>query len=75
METLFTEIKDNKVLRVIVVDPKDAPEEAKGENFCNKLLGGDWKQTSYNGNMRNFFAEIGYIYDKEKDIFIPSQSK
>jgi len=38
------EIKDGKVLRVIVVDPKNALDEAKGIAFCKKLVGGDWKQ-------------------------------
>ena len=53
METLFAEIKDDTVVRVIVVDPKDAPDEAKGAEFCKKLLGGDWKQTYYDSSRRN----------------------
>ena len=42
----FAELDENNiVLRVIAVSDKD---EADGENFCNRLLGGRWKQTSYN---------------------------
>ena len=70
METLFAEIKDGKVLRVIVVDPKDAPDEAKGIAFCKKLLGGDWKQTYYDSSKRRHYAGIGYTFDKDKDAFI-----
>ena len=70
METLFAEIKDGKVLRVIVVAPKDAPDESKGIAFCKKLLGGDWKQTYPDGSNRKHYAGIGYTFDKDKDAFI-----
>ena len=42
----FAELDENNiVLRVIVVSDVDA---INGEVFCNNLLGGSWKQTSYN---------------------------
>tara|TARA_Y100000310_G_scaffold65608_1_gene61101 strand:+ start:107 stop:502 length:396 start_codon:yes stop_codon:yes gene_type:complete len=42
----FAELNENNiVLRVIVVSNED---EINGEDFCNNLLGGRWKQTSYN---------------------------
>ena len=37
------------------------------------FLGGNWKQTSYNGNIRKNFAGIGFTYDATKDAFIPPQ--
>ena len=36
-------------------------------NFRNKVC----KRTSYNGNYRKNYAGIGYIYDQERDAFIP----
>ena len=67
----FAELdNDNVVKRVIVVSNDN---EADGENWCNNLLGGDWKQTSYNANIRKNFAAIGYTYDAAKDAFIPPQ--
>ncbi len=73
----FAEIDDtNTVLRVIVVDNKDTQDqdgnenEAIGAKFCHDLLGGRWIHTSYNGNMRGFFAGIGCLYDPIQDIFI-----
>ena len=74
----FAEIKDGKVLRVIVVNNSDIlvdgkESEQKGIDFCKKLLGGEWVQTSYNGNIRKQYAGIGYSYDKDKDVFISSQ--
>lgn len=76
----FAELDENNVvLRVIVVsndDCKDAEgneSEEVGIEFCYNLLGGTWKQTSYNGNMRFRYAGIGYTYDPIRDAFIAPQ--
>lgn len=73
----FAEIDhNNTVLRVIVVANKDTSDENGNEveqiglNFCSKLLGGNWVQTSYNSNFRGKYAGIGDIYDPVNDIFI-----
>ena len=68
----FAELDDNNiVLRVIVVSNDN---EADGENWCKNLLGGRWKQTSYNNNIRKNYAAIGFTYDESRDAFIPPQS-
>jgi len=75
----FAEINDNNIVtRVIVVADEHA---ADGENWCSTLLGGTWKQTSYNtlGGVhslggtpfRKNYAGIGYTYDSTRDAFIP----
>ena len=47
------------------------PTEAEGIAFCQSLSnGGNWKKTSYNGNIRKNFAGIGYTYDPRRDAFI-----
>ena len=63
----FAEITEgNVVSRVIVVDNNDCKDaegnesESVGAAFCSNLLGGTWKQTSYNGNIRKNYAGIGY---------------
>mgnify|MGYP003127005593 CR=1 FL=1 len=73
----FAEIDEkNIVLRVIVVDNKDITDEegneveAIGVEFCEKLLGGTWLQTSYNDNFRANFAGIGGTYDLANDVFL-----
>lgn len=77
----FAEIDEsNKVLRTIVVSNND---EADGENFCNRLFGGRWKQTSYNTKagvhvkggtpLRKNYAGIGFTYDEARDAFVPPQ--
>jgi len=73
----FAELgEDNIVLRVIVVNNEELmvdgeESEAKGAEFCRNLLGGTWKQTSYNGNLRKNYAGMGYTYDSSRDAFIP----
>ncbi len=63
----FAELDENNiVLRVIRVD--DA-HEADGENWCRNFAGGDWKQTSYNQNIRYNYAAVGYTYDADADAF------
>ena len=76
----FAELNENnEVLRVIVVanpvilDENGDEQESLGAAFCNELLGGTWKQTSYNNNMRKNFAGIGFTYDSDRDAFIPPQ--
>ena len=59
----FAEInKDNKVIRVLVVDDS---EQHRGQEFlANDLgLGGTWIQTSYHANFAGKFAGIGDTWD------------
>ena len=74
----FAELDSNNVvLRVIVVSNADTSmaqgeeKESIGIAFCERLLGGTWVKTSYNGNIRKNYAGIGYTYDKDRDAFIP----
>jgi hypothetical protein len=74
----FAELdKNNVVLRVIVVhnneliDADGVEQEALGQVFCTSLLGGNWKQTSYNGTIRKNYAGAGFIYDPVLDEFNP----
>ena len=73
----FAQLNDqNIVMQVIVVANEELLEngvesEDKGIAFCQSLLGGQWIQTSYNGNIRKNYAGIGYTYDSGIDAFIP----
>ena len=76
----FAELDDNNVvIRFIVVANKDTADangneiESIGVAFCQRLLGGNWKQTSYHGNIRKNYAGIGYTYYADIDAFIPPQ--
>ena len=68
--------EENLVTQVIVVASQDTVDkdgvenEAIGVEFCTNLLGGRWKQTSYNGNIRKNYAGIGYTYNETLDAFI-----
>ena len=76
----FAQIDENNiVVSVIVVDNKDTADangvekEYIGAAFCERLFGGTWKQTSYNGNIRKNYAGIGYTYQADIDAFVPPQ--
>jgi hypothetical protein len=72
----FAQIENNMVTKVIVVSNQDTSNEEGfeieqiGIDFCSNLLGGTWKQTSYNGRIRKNYAGIGYTYDESRDAFI-----
>jgi hypothetical protein len=73
--------QNNVVTDVIVVNNIDLltagglESEMMGVAFLIRWSGGysNWKQTSYNGNIRKNYAGIGYTYDSARDAFIPPQ--
>jgi len=73
----FAQLDENNVVtQVIVVANEELMEdgvesEVKGIAFCQSLFGGNWKQTSYNGNIRKNYAGIGYTYQADIDAFVP----
>lgn len=76
----FAELSEtNEVLRVIVVADQDCldengvEQESVGAAFCNRLLGGTWIQTSYNGRIRKHYAFVGGKYVPEIDAFASPQ--
>jgi len=78
----FAQLDENNVVtQVIVVSNDDITDsngvetESIGVAFCQKLLGANtnWKQTSYNSNMRVRYAGIGYSYNAELDAFVAPQ--
>jgi hypothetical protein len=76
----YAQIDDNNIVtQVIVIDNKDTADangvekEYIGAAFCERLFGGTWKQTSYNGNIRKNYAGIGYSYQADIDAFVPPQ--
>ena len=77
----FAKLDENNIVtqvivvsNVDIVDPNTGQEEEiYGIAFCKKLLGGTWKQTSYNGNIRKRYAGVGYSYNVALDAFVPPQ--
>ena len=74
----FAELDNNDVVfRVIVVGNENVSDGQTGEEvesigiaFCQRLFGGNWVQTSYNGTLRKRYAGVGYTYDRQRDAFI-----
>jgi hypothetical protein len=78
----FAELDQNNVVkRVIVVSDRDTSDENGiedeqiGINFCKMLFGQNtnWRQTSYNSNIRKRYAGKGMIYNADLDAFIAPQ--
>jgi hypothetical protein len=75
----FAELDNNNIVtRILVVNNEDITidgieSESKGQEFLSKTLGlgGVWIQTSRSGSFRKRFAETGYLYNEEKNAFIP----
>jgi hypothetical protein len=74
----FAQLDSNDtVVRIMAIANKDTADENGVENekigkeFCSKMFGGNWVQTSYNHNKRKRYAGIGMTYDKTLDAFIP----
>jgi hypothetical protein len=71
----FARLENNIVREVIVVnnevlkDTNGVEQESIGAQFCADIFGGEWKQTSYNGNFRGIYAGVGMIYDPANDVF------
>lgn len=76
----FAQLDENNIVTQVIVvhnnellDENGQESEAKGIAFCQSLLGGNWVQTSYNGNFRKNYAGQGFTYDSIRDAFIPPQ--
>ena len=69
---------ENIVIHVSVVDNWNTVDgsgnesEEVGVAYLKSIHGADtnWKQTSYNGNIRKNYAGIGMTYDAGRDAFI-----
>jgi hypothetical protein len=75
----FAKLDENNVVlevhcvnNVELLDENNQESESKGVAFLTSWSGGyiNWKQTSYNGNIRKNYAGIGYTYDATRDAFI-----
>jgi hypothetical protein len=74
----FAKLDENNVVTQVIVvansdtaDASGVEKEYIGAAFCERLFGGTWKQTSYNGNIRKNYAGIGFTYDATIDAFVP----
>lgn len=65
----FARVNDKNVVDMVIAVPNE--HEHRGAEWATEWEGeGNWIQTSINARIRGVFARPGYLYDKEKDIFI-----
>lgn len=74
----FAQLDENNVVTQVIVvansdtaDASGVEKEHIGAAFCERLFGGTWKQTSYNGNNRKNYAGLGFTYQADIDAFVP----
>lgn len=74
----FAQLDENNIVTQVIVvsnndllDANGQEREEIGVAFCQRLFGGNWKQTSYNHNMRVRYAGVGYAYNIDLDAFVP----
>jgi hypothetical protein len=75
----FAQLNENNVvLQVIKVDNNNCLDESGNESeavgiaYCQSLYPNtNWKQSSYNGNIRKNHAWVNFVYDPIRDAFIP----
>lgn len=75
----FARLNENNVVQQVIVvgnndilDELGNESEQVGQAFIASLgFDGVWKQTSYSGSFRKNFAGLDYIYDQDRDAFIP----
>lgn len=72
--------QNNTVLEVHVIsntellDENGVEQESKGIQFLINWCNGthtNWKQASYNGNIRKRYPSVGDTYNPQLDIFLP----
>ena len=73
----FARVESGEVKEVIVIanpvldDGTETENEQQGKDLIASIgKSGDWVQTSFNGNFRKQFAEIGGTYDSSADEFV-----
>lgn len=76
----FAKLDENNVVTQVIVvansdtaDANGVEKEYIGAAFCERLFGGTWKQTSYNGKIRKNYAGIGFTYRADIDAFVAPQ--
>lgn len=64
--------QNNIVTEVIAgIDETELIEGEAPEVWYGNFRGQRCVRTSYNGNIRKNYAGIGYVYDEERDAFVP----
>lgn len=73
----FAQIDENNIVTQVVVvsnddliDENGIEDESLGVAVCESVVGpGTWVQTSYNGNIRQRYAQVGFVYVSDADLF------
>jgi hypothetical protein len=67
-------LNENNIVTEVIVGKDETDTSQDWEQFYGEIRNQVCKRTSYNGNIRKNYAGIGYIYDSQRDAFIPPQT-
>lgn len=75
----WAKINEDNIVTTVMVGDNNLPDE--GYKFHVEAFGGRWVKTSYNTRggvhlqggapLRKNYASTGYVYDEQRDAFIP----
>lgn len=63
----YAKIENNKVVETIYII------DYLNNEWLYREFGGTWLKCSEDGSIRGMFPGVGYIYNREDDIFMPPQ--
>jgi hypothetical protein len=66
-------LDENNIVTEVIVGKDETDLTHDWELFYGEIRQQVCKRTSYNGQIRKNYAGIGYIYDAQRDAFIPPQ--
>lgn len=68
-------LDENNIVTEVIpgVDENETIEGLTPEEWYGKFRGQKCVRTSYNGTIRKNYAGIGYTYDSDWDVFIPTK--
>jgi hypothetical protein len=64
-------LNENNIVTEVIVGKDETDTTHDWEQFYGAIRNQVCKRTSYNNNIRKNYAGIGYLYDAQRDAFIP----
>ena len=68
-------LDENNIVTEVIVGKDETDLSQDWEQFYGAIRNQVCKRTSYNGNIRKNYADIGGTYDPQRDAFIPPKKE
>jgi len=64
-------LDENNTVTEVIVGKDETDTSYDWEQWYAEFRGQPCKRTSYNGKIRKNYAGVGFVYDAQRDAFIP----